>query len=74
MPQRGNANLVIRVPRTGRAWLYLVSVVGLVGLSAGELMRDGAPLLLLGYSKEQVEAASLAARVAVALGRPVTVA
>ncbi len=61
MPQRGNANLVIRVPRTGRTWLYLVSVVGLVGLSAGELMPDGAPRLLLGYSKEQVEAASFAA-------------
>ena len=39
-----------------------------------ELMRDGEPLVLLGYSKEQVEAASLAARVAGALGRPVTVA
>lgn len=150
MPQRGNANLVIRVPRTGRTWLFLVSLVGLVGLSAGalfaefpgwaraggvllaaaalvliawkllpdarleidagrglllkdgrklariadidcvriteppiaeeegnylvELVRGGEPLLLVGYSKEQVEAASLAARVAGALGRPVTVA
>jgi hypothetical protein len=39
-----------------------------------ELLRGGEPLLLVGYTKDEVEASSLAARVATALGRPVTVA
>lgn len=39
-----------------------------------ELLCDGAPLLVVGYTKDEVEASTLAARIAGALGRPVTVA
>jgi hypothetical protein len=39
-----------------------------------ELCRDGEPLVLVGHTRDEVEASSLAARIAGALGRPVTVA
>jgi len=147
--QSRRGNLVISVPRTGRTWLFLVSLVAAIGLGAasffsafpqwarlggtliagsalalfvwrllpsgrvefdarnGNVLKDGwrvarfgeiecvqlterglgeqalyvverrlagGALLFLGYSKDQIEAASAAARVRGAVGRPVEVA